>query len=117
MKMTNFTCGEPIKECPWDREVLPPEVRYSLESTSRSSYRNPLNYPDWIRPPKSFRKGVVEEYAARGIVPNILPRIENKPKKVDFLEKLKTTGKLGLRVLGECSAKPEKPIVQQLRDL
>ena len=47
--------------------MLPPEVRYSLESTSRSSYRNPLNYPDWIRPPKSFRKGVVEEYAARGI--------------------------------------------------
>ena len=42
-------------------------IEYSSQTTTRSSYLHPLDHPSWVRPPKSYRKGAVEEYAAQGI--------------------------------------------------
>ncbi|CAB3987846.1 Hypothetical predicted protein [Paramuricea clavata] len=103
--MTNFSCGEPLKECPWNREIKPPLIEYCAHTTSRSSYLHPLDHPIWVRPPKSYRKGAVEEFAAQGIVPNLLPRIVLKTNKDTFLKNLKAAGPAGYRTVGQCAAR------------
>ncbi|XP_032243204.2 uncharacterized protein LOC116621507 [Nematostella vectensis] len=80
LDLTNFSCGVPSQSSPWNTERAgPPEIKYSLQSTSRFSFQDPTVYP--VRQKTGHRKQPTR-YDFRptvgpavGIVPNVLPQL------------------------------------------
>ncbi|XP_022107063.1 uncharacterized protein LOC110988119 isoform X2 [Acanthaster planci] len=82
MQTTNWTCSHDKREVLLSRAPSgkPPEIRYTVNSTSRQSYMEPAStFPQLTDPKQTTTRFGSTPYActvpARGIVPNVLPPI------------------------------------------
>ncbi|XP_072016601.1 uncharacterized protein [Amphiura filiformis] len=76
MQLTNWTCCHDLEpSSPSGSEGKPPEIKYTFDSTSRRSFREPAYFPHlYERKQKTTRFGHTPQVMpARGIVPNVLP--------------------------------------------